>query len=43
MRERLKGLGYDVSNLEDRDYGQTEFVMVDDDGYVHCFGIATRR
>jgi hypothetical protein len=42
-RERLKSLGYRVSELEDRDYGQTEFFIVDDDGYSHCFGVATLR
>ena len=42
-RERLKSLGYGVSDLEDRDYGQTEFFLVDDDGYSHCFGVATQR
>jgi uncharacterized glyoxalase superfamily protein PhnB len=42
-RERLKSLGYGVSELEDRDYGQTEFVLTDDDGYAHCFGVQTRR
>ena len=42
-RERLKSLGYGVSELEDRDYGQTEFVLTDDDGYAHCFGVPTRR
>ena len=41
MRERLKNLGYDVSEIEDRHYGQTEFFMTDDDGYPHCFGVAT--
>jgi uncharacterized glyoxalase superfamily protein PhnB len=40
-RERLSGLGYSVSELEDREYGQTEFVLTDDDGYSHCFGVAT--
>jgi len=40
-RERLKSLGYGVSELEDREYGQTEFFLVDDDGYSHCFGVAT--
>ena len=40
-RDRLKNLGYGVSELEDRDYGQTEFVLMDDDGYSHCFGVAT--
>jgi uncharacterized glyoxalase superfamily protein PhnB len=42
-RERLKSLGYSVSELEDRDYGQTEFSLTDDDGYSHCFGVLTRR
>ena len=42
-RERLKSLGYGVSELEHRDYGQTEFVLTDDDGYSHCFGVPTQR
>ena len=42
-RERLMSLGYCVSELEDRDYGQAEFFLVDDDGYSHCFGVATQR
>jgi uncharacterized glyoxalase superfamily protein PhnB len=42
-RERLKSLGYGVSELEDRDYGQTEFFLTDDDGYSHCFGVPTQR
>jgi uncharacterized glyoxalase superfamily protein PhnB len=41
-RERLKRLGYAVSELEDRDYGQTEFFLTDDDGYSHCFGVPTQ-
>ena len=40
-RERLKSLGYSVSELEERDYGQTEFFVTDDDGYSHCFGVPT--
>ena len=40
-RERLKQLGYEVSDIEQRDYGQTEFFVTDDDGYSHCFGVAT--
>jgi catechol 2,3-dioxygenase-like lactoylglutathione lyase family enzyme len=40
-RERLKALGYEVSDIVDRDYGQTEFFLTDDDGYSHCFGVAT--
>lgn len=31
-RERLKNLGYDISELVHREYGQTEFVLIDDDG-----------
>jgi uncharacterized glyoxalase superfamily protein PhnB len=42
-RERLKNLGYEVSEVHDRDYGQTEFVLTDDDGYSHCFGVPTQR
>ncbi len=40
-RERLKSLGYEVSELRQRDYGQTEFFMADHDGYSHCFGVPT--
>jgi hypothetical protein len=39
----LKSLEYGVSELEHRDYGQTEFVLTDDDGYSHCFGVPTQR
>ena len=42
-RERLKNLGYDVSELQHRDYGQTEFFLTDDDGYSHCFGVPTQK
>jgi catechol 2,3-dioxygenase-like lactoylglutathione lyase family enzyme len=41
LRERLEGLGYAVSEITDRDYGQSEFFVTDDDGYSHCFGVAT--
>lgn len=41
-RERFKTLGYAVSELVDREYGQTEFVLTDDDGYSHCFGVPTQ-
>lgn len=43
MRQRLKTLGYQVSELEDREYGQTEFFLTDDDGFSHCFGVATEK
>jgi len=42
-RERLKTLGYKVSKLAQRYYGQTEFSLTDDDGYSHCFGVATQE
>jgi catechol 2,3-dioxygenase-like lactoylglutathione lyase family enzyme len=42
-RDRLKSLGYSVSPLDERDYGQTEFFLTDDDGYSHCFGVATNK
>jgi hypothetical protein len=41
LRARLEGLGYAVSEITDRDYGQTEFFLTDDDGFSHVFGIAT--
>jgi hypothetical protein len=42
-REHLKRLGFEVSELEDRDYGQTEFFLTDDDGFSHCFGVPTKK
>ena len=42
-RDRLKDLGYGVSELEDREYGQTEFFLTDDDGFTHCFGVPTKK
>lgn len=42
-RERLKSLGYGVSELKHRDYGQTEFFLTDDDGFTHCFGVPIQR
>jgi hypothetical protein len=41
LRQRLIRLGYSVSEIVDRDYGQTEFFLTDDDGYSHCFGTPT--
>lgn len=41
VRARLHGFGYEVSEITRRDYGQTEFFVTDDDGYSHCFGVAT--
>jgi catechol 2,3-dioxygenase-like lactoylglutathione lyase family enzyme len=41
VRERLKSLGFPVSDILARDYGQTEFFVTDDDGYSHCFGVAS--
>jgi catechol 2,3-dioxygenase-like lactoylglutathione lyase family enzyme len=43
LRERLLQLGYAVSEVVDRDYGQTEFFVTDDDGHAHCFGVATEQ
>lgn len=42
-RDRLKSLGYGVSGLQDREYGQTEFFLTDDDGFTHCFGVPTPK
>ena len=43
LRERLQRLGYAVSEIVHRDYGQTEFFVTDEDGYSHCFGVATTK
>lgn len=43
LRERLQSLGYVVSEITDRDYGQSEFFVTDDDGFSHCFGVATDK
>jgi hypothetical protein len=43
LRERLLRLGYSPSEIVDRDYGQTEFFVTDDDGYSHRFGVATNK
>ena len=40
-RERLKQLGFNVSEIEEREYGQTEFFLTDDDGHSHCFGVSS--
>lgn len=42
LRDRLKRLGYAVSEIAEREYGQTEFFVTDDDGFSHCFGVATK-
>jgi catechol 2,3-dioxygenase-like lactoylglutathione lyase family enzyme len=42
IRDRLIKTGFEVSGIEVRDYGQTEFFLTDDDGYSHCFGVATK-
>ena len=39
LREHLRQLGYGVSDISNRDYGQTEFFLTDDDGHSHCFGV----
>jgi catechol 2,3-dioxygenase-like lactoylglutathione lyase family enzyme len=43
QRARLEELGYAVSGVEVRDYGQSEFFVIDDDGHSHCFGVPSRR
>lgn len=42
-RQRLLGLGFKASEVRNRDYGQTEFFLVDDDGYSHCFGVPSEK
>ena len=41
-RQQLRDLGYSVSDISERDYGQTEFLATDDDGFSHCFGVPTK-
>lgn len=41
LRRRLIAFGYAPSDVEVRDYGQTEFFLTDDDGFSHCFGVPT--
>jgi catechol 2,3-dioxygenase-like lactoylglutathione lyase family enzyme len=43
LRERLLRLGYSVSEIVNRDYGQAEFFVTDDDGYSHTFGLASEE
>jgi catechol 2,3-dioxygenase-like lactoylglutathione lyase family enzyme len=43
LRTRLLRLGYSVSDIVERDYGQSEFFVTDDDGHSHCFGVATEE
>lgn len=43
LRGRLTNLGFTASEIVERDYGQTEFFVTDDDGYTHCFGVETRE
>jgi catechol 2,3-dioxygenase-like lactoylglutathione lyase family enzyme len=43
LREHLQTLGFEVSEITRREYGQTEFFVTDDDGNSHCFGIATDK
>jgi hypothetical protein len=42
-RQRLKSFGFAVSELEQREYGQTEFFLVDDDEFTRCFGLRTKK
>jgi catechol 2,3-dioxygenase-like lactoylglutathione lyase family enzyme len=43
MRNRFVSLGFIVSEITHREYGQTEFFVTDDDGYSHCFGVPTKE
>lgn len=43
LRDHLGRLGYSVSEIIQRDYGQTEFFVTDDDGFTHCFGVDTEE
>lgn len=39
---RLIEAGFSPSEIDVRDYGQTEFFVTDHDGHSHCFGVATK-
>lgn len=39
IRDHLISIGFEPSEIYDRDYGRTEFFLTDDDGYSHCFGV----
>lgn len=41
-RAHLISLGFDPSEIVNRDYGRSEFFLTDSDGFSHCFGIETR-
>jgi hypothetical protein len=43
LRRHLLDLGYAVSEIDHRDYGQSEFFLTDDDGFTHCFGVPTPK
>jgi hypothetical protein len=43
LHSHLRQLGFKVSDLEDRYYGQTEFFLEDADGFSHCFGVPTKK
>lgn len=43
MRQRLHDLGFRVSEIVQREYGQAEFFLTDDDGYLHCFGSPSQK
>ena len=39
-KERLKPAGYAVSEMVEREYGQSEFFVTDDDGFSYCGCVA---
>ncbi len=43
LRERLLALGFTASDIENREYGQTEFFVTDNDGFSHCFVVPSPR
>jgi catechol 2,3-dioxygenase-like lactoylglutathione lyase family enzyme len=42
-RNRLTKEGFAPSEIVEREYGQTEFFVADDDGFSHCFGVPTTQ
>ena len=41
LHDHLLALGYPASEVWHRDYGQSEFTLIDVDGFDHCFGVPT--
>lgn len=41
IRDQLMDLGFNPTEIINRDYGRSEFFLTDNDGFSHCFGVET--